>query len=203
MKESQQTSSTRPDGATSNWQDIWRRTLAGAAGSAFGIPGLENYAGGFAPNMGLPDYGAVTDATKANFERQRGFAGQGADDYATKANAFGGDRAAIFKATALDDVNRNESEALANLGLQENQDKWSRFTQLMGLFGGAANVGGTTTTQSMPSNPLGQVAGAVTTFAGLPGLFNRGVRAAPNTSWLDQANTDMFSGGVPIPGVHY
>lgn len=69
----------------------------------------------------------VTDAVHANFDRQRAMAGQGADQEATMAGAFGGSRGDILKAQGINDVNQNENSTLANLNQQGYQGAQNQF----------------------------------------------------------------------------
>lgn len=167
-KDSSQSTTVRPDGKTSQWIDLWRNKIGEAMGA---LPTAPDYAGARA--------GLVAD-----FDRMRTQAGMTADDYATKAGAFGGDRSAIFKANALNDVNANEASTLSRFDLASNQDEWQRQLALLGMMGGAANVGGQTTTQQMSGSPLGGLIGLGTTIAGIPGigsLFGGGGTPAPTT----------------------
>lgn len=174
-KDATSTQTTRPDAATAQWQELLRQIQAAALGG-LGFGGLGGAAGGVtAPNQGNV-YGTAQDALKANFDRQRLLAGRTANDYATQAGAFGGDRAALLRAAGLGDVNRQESEVLANLGITQQNEQWNRIMQLLGLgtFGG-----GSTTSMTQPGSGLGGLLGAGMTVGSqfLPGgLFNRGKR---------------------------
>lgn len=182
-KDSSQSTTVRPDKNTSAWIDLWRNKIDSAMGAL--------------PNG--PDYGAAREGLIKDFVRMRTQAGMTADDYATKAGAFGGDRSAIFKANAVNDVNANEASTLSRFDLASAQDQWQRQLALLGMMGGAANVGGQTTTQQMSGSPLGGLIGLGTTIAGIPGigsLFGGGIPAAPDSSFLPGANRNLPS----IPG---
>lgn len=161
------TSSVKPDANTQQYQDVMRRFLLGALGQASGNSALQGEAGQYGLNLGLPDSSALKDQMRAEFDRQRTQAGLSANDLATKAGAFGGDRASILQAQLTNDVNRNEASSLAGLDYQSQQDQWNRIMQLAGLAGGGASWGGSTQTQQMPSNFFGTLAGLGTTAAGL------------------------------------
>lgn len=166
-KDATQTSSVTPDAQTAQFQDLFRKTIAGSLGGLTGNQALMDYAGGSFNGLGLPDPNALKNAARQNFALQRGQATMSANDLATKAGAFGGDRAAILQAQMLGDVNRNESQALSGIDYQNQQDQWSRLMGLLGLAGQGASIGGTTNTQTMPSNPFGTVLGLATTAGGL------------------------------------
>lgn len=167
-KDSTQSTSVAPDAKTQTWQDLWRKSIAGVGAGVTGNTDLAAYAGpGSIPNMGLPNYGAVNDAIRTEGDRQATLNGNQADALSTADGAFGGDRAAIFRATAQNDANRNTTNALATSGLQEQQDKWGQIRDFLGLSGQAANVGGSTQTQTMQGSTLGTLLGLATTGAGI------------------------------------
>lgn len=161
------TSSVTPDKKTQNYQDVLRQYMLGLLGSASGNQALQGQAGQYGTNLGLPDPNALKANARAEFDRQRTQAGLSANDLATKAGAFGGDRSAILQSQLVNDVNRNESSTLAGIDYQNQNDQWQRLMQLAGLAGGGASWGGSTTTQQMPSNPFGTLIGLGTTAAGL------------------------------------
>lgn len=177
-KNAQATSTTSPDANTSQYQDLWRHAVAGLAGQVLGNQQLQAY-GGTSSNLGLPNYGAVMDATRANFDRQRGLVGQQVDSYATREGAFGGNRSAIMKAQGLNDINQNESGTLANLGLQQQQDQWQRILGILGMAGQGNYLGGQVNTQQMPSNTLGNILGYGATLASLIPSGGASAAAAP------------------------
>ena len=59
----------------------------------------------------------VIDGVRGDFDRQREFASTAGAQAATSAGAFGGSRQAVLQSRLLDDVNRNEVNALASLDL--------------------------------------------------------------------------------------
>lgn len=161
------TSSTAPDSKTQDYQGILRQYMLGLLGDASGNTALQGQAGPYGSNLGLPDPNALKDNARAEFARQRTQAGLSANDLATKAGAFGGDRSAILQGQLTNDVNRNEASTLAGIDYQNQGDQWSRLMQLAGLAGGGASWGGSTQTQQMPSNPFGTLIGLGATAGGL------------------------------------
>lgn len=159
MKDATQTSTVRPDQNTAQWQDLWRKSIAGALGGLTGNSALTSYAGDFGKGFGLPDYSGVRANLMSDFDRQRAQAGMTANDLATKAHAFGGSRSAVLQSNLLNDVNRNETNALTGLDVQANQEQFQRLMQLLGLAGGAAGVGGQVNQQQMYRNPIGGAIG--------------------------------------------
>lgn len=141
-KDSTQTSSVRPDASTQQWIDLWRQNITNAQG------GLAN-----------PAYAGVRSNLQSDFDRQRQMATMQGNDLATKAGAFGGSRSAVLNSQLQDSVNRNETSALSNLDLQQNQEQFQRLLQLLQLQGAASQVGGQTTTQQMPGNLFGNLLG--------------------------------------------
>lgn len=166
-KDATATTTTRPDAQTAQWQDLWRKSIAGSLGGLTGNQALMDYAGNSFNGLGLPDPNLLKDQARQNFGMQRDQATMAANDLATKAGAYGGDRSAILQAQMLGDVNRNESQALGGIDYQNQQDQWQRVMQLLGLAGGASQVGGQTTSQQMPSNPFGTLIGLGATAGGL------------------------------------
>lgn len=167
MGDATSTSSVKPDAGTQNYQDIMRQFLLGALGQASGNSALTGQAGQYGMNLGLPNADALKASARDEFGRQRTQAGLTAADMATKSGAFGGDRSAILQSQLTNDVNRNEASTLAGIDYQGQQDQWNRIMQLMGLAEGGAGWGGSTNTQTMPSNPFGTLIGLGTTAAGL------------------------------------
>lgn len=149
-KDSTQTSTVRPDASTQQWIDLWRQNITGAQGQ------LAN-----------PAYAGVRQNMMGDFDRQRAMATMQGNDLATKAGAFGGSRSAVLNSQLQDSVNRNETSALSNLDLQQNQEQFQRLLALLGLQGQAANVGGQTNVQTMPGNTFGNLLGVGATIAGL------------------------------------
>jgi hypothetical protein len=62
--------------------------------------------------------GGLVNAIQGDFDRQRQQVGLQADEMATKAHAFGGNRAGLLRSVGLGDVNRNEAQTLAGLRYQ-------------------------------------------------------------------------------------
>lgn len=149
-KDATQTSTTRPDANTSQWIDLWRKNITDAQGS------LAN-----------PAYAGVRTNLMGDFDRQRQMATLQGNDLATKAGAFGGSRSAVLNSQLQDSVNRNETSALSNLDLQQNQEQFQRLMALLGMQGNAAGVGGQTQSQTMPGNGLGGLIGGVATLGSL------------------------------------
>lgn len=150
-KDATQTSTTRPDANTSQWIDLWRKNITDAQS------GLAN-----------PAYAGVRTNLMGDFDRQRQMATLQGNDLATKAGAFGGSRSAVLNSQLQDSVNRNETSALSNLDLQQNQEQFQRLMALLGMQGNAAGVGGQTSVQQMPGNGIGGLIGGVATLAGGP-----------------------------------
>lgn len=76
----------------------------------------------------------VVGAAQQNFDRQRQQALNQAAQEATGAGAFGGSRSGILQAQALGDVNRNESQTLAQLRNQGFQNAQQMAAQEHGLM---------------------------------------------------------------------
>jgi hypothetical protein len=140
-----------PDQQTQDWIKQWRDAISGT------WAGKDSMDSGYAP---------VRKSLIEDFQRQREGAGMSADQAATQAGAFGGDRQALLKSQLINDVNRNETSALANLGMSEADRKWQQITQLLGLMGAGSQVGGSTTTQKTGGNLLGDLLGIAGTVGG-------------------------------------
>lgn len=166
-KDATVSSTTRPDAQTAQYQDIFRRFALGTLGNVTGNQALQSYAGPFGTGLQLPDPEALKASAMANFDRQRQQAGLSAADMATKAGAYGSDRSAILQAELTDAVNRNETQTLAGIDYQNQADQWARLMGLMGLAGQGGSYGGSTTTQSMPWNPIGTLIGGASVAGGL------------------------------------
>ena len=166
-KDATQTSTIRPDAQTGAFQDVFRKLILGSLGGLTGNTALQGMAGPYASGFGLPNTQALKDAASANFAQQRGQATMAANDLATKAGAFGGDRAALLQSQMLGDVNRNEASTLAGIDYQGQQDSYQRLMGLLGLAGQGASMGGYSQSMSMPSNPWGSVLGLGALAGGL------------------------------------
>lgn len=163
-KDSTQTSTVSPDSNTAQFQDIWRRTLAGSLGNLTGNSGLTQYAGQYGGGSNPFDLSGLLAATRADYDRSGVLAGNAADATATMGGAFGGSRAALLKGTALAQNAANENTALAGIRDQNAQ----RILQLLSLFGGAGSVGGYSNSMQMPANGFGSLLGAGLSIASLP-----------------------------------
>lgn len=97
-----------------------------------------------------PYQSQVTDAARANFDRQRQQAIGAAGSQAAGAGAYGGSRSGILQAQALNDVNQNETGTLAGLNQQGYTQALNAWQQQqaqnanLGLAGaqGLAGIGG-------------------------------------------------------------
>ncbi len=145
-----QTQTVSPDDKTKGWIDQYRTRIAG----------LDPAAGDYG-------YGAARDALQQNFDRQRGLAGVSANQQATAAGAFGGDRHAILQAELQGGVNRDETNALASLGMSEADALWGRIMQQLGMMGDASRLGGMKTSSHQSGNLLGDLLGAGLTIGGM------------------------------------
>lgn len=94
-----------------------------AKGNYFAGP-TDAFKTGMGGLMNLPEYAQqfmnpfesqVIGGVQSDFDRQRAGAMTGAAQAATQAGAFGGSRSGVLQAQALNDVNRNETSALAGL----------------------------------------------------------------------------------------
>lgn len=165
-----QTQTVSPDSNTSQYQDLWRKAIAGAFGSLTGNAALQNYAGSSfsGANLGLPSLQSLEDATKADYAYQGSQAANAVDATATADGAFGGSRAAIAKAAALAANQRGLASTLAGLRTSYSQDQFSRIAALLGLMGDASKVGGYTQSQYMPGNGLAGILGGALSIGALP-----------------------------------
>jgi hypothetical protein len=117
------------------WINQYGQTAQGLAGnldfaSQTGLQGLDQFMN--------PYMDSVIAGVQSDFDRQRALAQNAAADQATRAGAFGGDREAILRANALNDVNRNETQALSGLRSQGYTDA---VNQLLAQRGLSANLG--------------------------------------------------------------
>lgn len=109
--------------APQNVQDFLRLSqgLTGglAAGQERGLLGVENFFNPFESQ--------VISGVQTDFDRQRALAQQRAADVATRAGAFGGNRAAVLEALNTEAVNRNEASTLAGIRSSGFSDAVSRL----------------------------------------------------------------------------
>jgi len=167
-KDATQTSSVKPDASTQQYQDIFRKVIAGELGNLTGNDSLKQYAGAYgAGSLGLPDYAAGRTQLQNDFQRQRGEATLQGNDLATKEGAFGGSRSAVLNSNLQGDVNRNEASTLTNYDMNAKQQQFQMLAQLLGLGGQGFGQAGYTQSQTMPGNPWAGILGIGTTAAGL------------------------------------
>ena len=206
------TSTVTPDDASTRWLEQYRTfanqnyqsvaggpnpnlqgaqnafsTLAGGAGAGMqmGLGGLDQYLSPYLDEV-------IGSARRDIFDPQRDAASLRANDLATKAGAFGGDRSAILQAEMLRDVNRNEASTLSGLRESGYQNAVNQLLSerarvgglglagAQGLFGlgqyGDQRMqqalqallagfpgGGMTTAQNTFTNPFANILGGVTT----------------------------------------
>lgn len=162
-KDATQTSTVRPDAATSQYQDMFRKLGLGAIGGLIGNDQLKSYAGGLGQGFGAFDANGMKSNIRSNFDLQRQNATLSANDLATKAGAFGGNRSAILQSQLTNDVNRNEANALQGV----DQEQFQRLMSLMGLAQGGFGTPGSTQSTTMPSNPWGTALGLGTLATGM------------------------------------
>lgn len=172
-KDATSTQTTTPDAGTQQWQRYVRGLLTNLGNQTLGAGGI-----------GLPDYDKQLGQLHENFGIQRDAASAAANDLATKAGAYGGDRAAILQSQAMNDVNRAENQAVTNLGITQNNTQWDRIMQALAAMQGGFTGGGSTTQLTQPGGSLaGGLLGLGMTAGGL-GLGNA----------LDKAAFDIFGG---------
>ncbi len=145
-----QTQTVSPDDRTQDFINQYRNRLTG----------LDPAAGDYG-------YDAARKALVSNFDRQRGLAGVNANQQATAAGAFGGDRHAILQAELMGGVNRDETNALASLGMSEADALWSRIMGQLQLMGDASRLGGMKTRNHQSGNLFGDLLGAGLTIGGM------------------------------------
>lgn len=125
---------------TEKGRELLARANAGRQGSA-GDPYLQEF---MALGAGAPDVAAfmnpyqqqVIDSMRPEFDRQRSLALNALDSRATQAGAFGGSRHGIAQGTALAEVGRAESDAIARLLYGGYQDAMGQAMQQQGFRAG-------------------------------------------------------------------
>lgn len=106
------TATTTLDASTQAALDNYRKTSQAQYGSfqKLPLPNLEGVESFFNPYQE-----EVIGAARGDFAHQRKLAEMAAADEATKAGAFGGDRAAVLSGVLQSGVNRDESSTIAGL----------------------------------------------------------------------------------------
>jgi hypothetical protein len=151
-----------------------------------GQQGLGQLANGDASTFFNPYQNQVVDAMHSDFDRQRQFGLQAANQQATAQGAFGGSRQAVLQAQNLDNVNQNEASTLANL----------RNTGYQQAFGNGLAANGALTNSGFNGAQLGlNAAGGQLGF----GDYRRGIGMEQQNAPWDNAQRGL---GILSTGIN-
>lgn len=172
--------------------------LYGQAGQGLqqGLGILGNAGRGDVSQFFNPYQQQVIDASANDFARQRQGAMAAAADQATKANAFGGSRGAVFQANALGDVNRDEASTLAGLRQSGFDQSFNRALQTGGTL---ANLG---LSGAQGLLGAGQAGLGLSQQMQQSGEYNRALQERQQLDPYNRAlqGLSILQGGIGMPG---
>jgi hypothetical protein len=159
-KKSSQSSTVSPDAATLDF-------LKNARGNSQSL--FDLISGGFGQTS--PLLTPVLAGVNQEADLQRGALANQVNDLATKAHAFGGDRAAVLQAIGNNDINRNTMNTTSNLQYTDSMANFQRALQAIAAQAGLVPGGATTRTDTRSGGGLLQslLGTALTVGGGLIG----------------------------------